>query len=81
MSGPYCHDSPVWPCTGAFYPCTATNPRESISVCRRDDLVIATVNVTPKRRITPVRNSPAPREGACGEQKSQPKQGAPSAPS
>jgi hypothetical protein len=42
---------------------------KSISACRRDDLVIATVNVTPKRPITPVRSIPAPREGACGEQK------------
>jgi hypothetical protein len=43
--------------------------------------VIPTVNVTPKRRITPVRGIAAPREGACGEQKSQTMQGAPSAPS
>jgi hypothetical protein len=40
-------------------------------------LVIATANVTSK--ATSVRSIPAHREGAGGEQKSQRKQGAPSA--
>jgi hypothetical protein len=75
------NDGPVWPCTGALNTCTAANHRESISACRRDDLGVATVNVTRKRRITPVRSIPAPRGSACGERKSQPKKGAPSASS
>ena len=54
------NDGPVWPCTGALNSCTAANHRESISACRRDDLGVATVNVTRKRRITPVRSIPAP---------------------
>src|ERR1700728_3353354 len=56
------HDVPVCPCTGAPYPCTAASHRESISACRRDDLGVATVNVIPKRRVTPVRSIPAPAE-------------------
>ena len=56
---------------------SAANHRESISACRRDALVIATANVTSK--ATSVRNIPAHREGAGGEQKSQRKQRAPSA--
>jgi hypothetical protein len=63
--------APVWPCTGALYPCTGANHKESISACQRNDLGVATVNVTPKRQITPVRSIPAPRVGACEEQKSQ----------
>jgi hypothetical protein len=54
------NDGPVWPCTGALNTCTAANHRESISACRRDDLGVATVNVTRKRRITPARSIPAP---------------------
>src|ERR1700733_2164426 len=55
------NDGPVWPCTGALTSCTAANHRESICACRRDDLGVATVNVTRKRRTTPVRSIPAPR--------------------
>ena len=78
MSVPSCHDGPVWPCTGALLvvhllPITG----KSISACRRDALVTATANVTSK--ATSVRNIPAHRNGAGGEQKSQRKQGAPSA--
>jgi hypothetical protein len=40
-SAPFYHDGPVWQCTGAFYPCTAANHRESISACRRDVLGVA----------------------------------------
>jgi hypothetical protein len=60
---------------------TAANRRKSISARRRDDFGVANENVTSKRRTTPVRSIPAPREGGCGEQKSPRKQGAPSASS
>jgi hypothetical protein len=43
-------------------------PLGCISACRRDELRVA-VNVTSKRRFTPLRSIPEPHEGACGEQK------------
>ena len=71
------HDGPAWLCTGIPTRASAANHREGIGACRRDASVIATANVT--STATPVRNIPALRVGASGEQKSQRKQGAPSA--
>ena len=51
-------------------PVHCRQPLECISACRRDELRVA-VNVTSKRRFTSLRSIPEPREGACGEQKSQ----------
>jgi hypothetical protein len=58
---------------------SAANRRDNISAYWRDDSVIATGNVTSKRRFMSARSIPAPCGGPCEEQKSTRKQGAPSA--